>query len=118
MGCSKKFDRLLDSHICVLRGPISGLLFTMEGFYKTGECPASEKLAAVAGFAEVREELRIHLSTCNFCAWELDLYRRYPPTYETVEAPEIPEPLLELANSLLHKRRDLTELYRLAGGFD
>ncbi|CAN5620744.1 hypothetical protein BH18ACI3_BH18ACI3_20030 [soil metagenome] len=87
----------------------------MESFYKTEECPASEQLAALRDYSSDSEELRRHLSTCEFCAAEQDLYRHYPPVEETVVPANIPEPLFELADALLHKRRDLTELNKLAG---
>ncbi|MEO6334747.1 MAG: hypothetical protein ABIO91_07160 [Pyrinomonadaceae bacterium] len=94
------------------------VLFTMERFYKTKDCPASEKLAALADSESVGEELRRHLSRCEFCAAELEFYRLYPPREEHVELADIPEPLFELADALLHKRRDVSELYELAGKGD
>lgn len=94
------------------------VLFTMESFYKTKDCPASEKLAALEDSVSMGEEVRRHLSGCDFCAAELEFYRRYPPGEENVEPADIPEPLLELAHALLHKRRDVSELYKLAGKGD
>lgn len=90
----------------------------MESFCKTEDCPASEKLAAVRDSAMVSERLRQHLAKCEFCAAELEFYRRYPPRDEKVEPVTIPEPLFELADALLHRKRDLTELYKLAGRGD
>ena len=90
----------------------------MESFYKTKDCPASEKLAALLDAVSVGEELRSHLSICDFCAAELEFYRRYPPRQENVEPSGIPGPLLELAEALLHNRRDVSELYKLAGKED
>ena len=90
----------------------------MESFCKTEDCPASEKLAALRNCDVADEAVRRHLSNCEFCAAELEFYRRYPPREEKVELENIPEPLFELADALLHKRRDLTELYKLAGGGD
>jgi hypothetical protein len=87
----------------------------MERFYKTKDCPASQKLAASVHLVNDSDEFREHLADCEFCDAELEFYRRYPPQEESVEPTRIPRPLLELANSLLHKRRDLSELYKLAG---
>ena len=87
----------------------------MESFFKTRECPSSQKLAAMVNLVSDSDEFREHLSQCEFCDAELEFYRRYPPLEESVEPTKIPLPLFELANSLLHKRRDLSELYRLAG---
>ena len=86
----------------------------MESFYKTEECPASEKLAALRGSVIDSEELRLHLESCEFCTAELEFYRRFPPREEKVEPANIPEPLFELADALLHKKKDLSELYKLA----
>jgi hypothetical protein len=90
----------------------------MESFCKTEDCPASEKLAALRDSATDSEDLRQHLAKCEFCAAELEFYRRYPPRDEKVDPVNIPEPLFELADALLHKKRDLTELYKLAGRGD
>ncbi|MEO8573043.1 MAG: hypothetical protein ABI481_03665 [Pyrinomonadaceae bacterium] len=89
----------------------------MERFYKTKDCPASQKLAALVD--PINDgDLNEHLSECEFCAAELAFYRQYPPQEEQVEPVNIPQPLLELADALLHKRRDLSELYKLAGRGD
>ena len=44
----------------------------------------------------------------------MDFYRHHPPIEEDVAPSNIPEPLFELADALMHKRRDLTDLYKLA----
>ena len=59
------------------------------------------------------EDLSVHLSICEFCAAEVDLYSRFPPAPEAVEPATIPQPLFDLADALLHKKRDMTPLYRL-----
>lgn len=86
----------------------------MESFQKTHECPASVDLAALIDPRKDNDEIRRHLSQCEFCSAELAFYRRHPPREEKVEPANIPEPLLELADALLHKRKDLSELYKLA----
>lgn len=85
----------------------------MESFCKTEDCPTSEVVAAIRDRGTESERVRIHLLACEFCAAELDLYRHYAPTEEKVEPATIPRPLFDLADALLHKRRDLTALYRL-----
>lgn len=94
------------------------MLFTMESFYKTDECPPSERLAALRDSQPDGDEVRDHLAACEFCSAELEFYRLYPPREEMVEPARIPEPLFELADALMHKRRDLTELYKLVGRGD
>jgi hypothetical protein len=86
----------------------------MESFCKTEDCPASEKLAALRD-SVADEDISRHLERCEFCTAELQFYRRYPPREEKVEAATMPEPLFELADALMHKKKDLTELYKLAG---
>jgi hypothetical protein len=97
----------------------------MESFYKTKDCPASEKLAMLADHLNDTDEFSEHLSECEFCTAEMEFYRRHPPEgteqaegTEQVEPSNIPQPLLELADALLLKRRDLSELYKLAGKYD
>ena len=90
----------------------------MESFYKTRDCPSSQKLAAMVDPVNDSDEVREHLSQCEFCDAELEFYRRYPPLEEKVEPTNIPQPLLELADALLHRPRDLSELYKLAGRGD
>jgi len=85
----------------------------MESFHKTKDCPSSQKLAASVDLD--CDQLREHLSECEFCDAELEFYRRYPPLEEKVDPENIPQPLLELADALMHQRRDLSELHKLAG---
>ncbi len=117
MGCSTKFNgSRIRGYAPLRKSP--GFYFTMESFCKTEDCPPSDKVAAFRNTSTDREGLRAHLSRCEFCAAELEFYRHYPPREEKVELPNIPEPLFELADALLHKKRDLTELYKLAGRGD
>ena len=89
----------------------------MEGFYKHGDCPASELLLAfVNGEIPLADgdSFRQHLSVCEFCGAEAEFYRSFPPiAEEKAVIEEMPEPLLELAEALLQKDHDLTPLYRL-----
>jgi len=93
-----------------------GLSQRMEGFRKTEDCPSSEKLLTfqsggvdLATYGDVCR----HLVSCDFCAAEVEMYGLYPPGEEKVTVDQIPEPLYELAEALLHRRRDLAPLYKL-----
>lgn len=84
----------------------------MAKFCKSEDCPTSEDLLAFqTGDMPVSEgaAIRLHLSSCEFCAAEVEFYESYPPAAgheETVEADSIPTPLFELAEALLIKKRD------------
>jgi hypothetical protein len=93
----------------------------MGSFYKTENCPPSDKLL---NFQNGKVQLDAcgdildHLGECEFCAAEVEFYRVHPPLEETVVAGKMPPPLFELANALLQKERDLTPLYSLIGEAD
>ena len=93
----------------------------MGSFYKTENCPPSDKLLTFQN-GRIRldscGEIFDHLAECEFCAAEVEFYRVHPPLEETVVAEKMPAPLFELANALLQKDRDLTPLYRLIGEAD
>ena len=78
----------------------------MTTFRKKENCPASPLLLAFQR-CEVtpKQSLLVmrHLSACEFCVSEVEFYSNFPPTEETVQTPEIPVPLFELAESLLKK---------------
>ncbi|HKX83903.1 MAG TPA: hypothetical protein VJL58_06775 [Pyrinomonadaceae bacterium] len=57
-----------------------------------------------------------HFCSCEFCRAELEFYRHYPQAKDTPEFQTIPEPLFELATSLLNHNRDLSPLYKLMNG--
>ena len=88
----------------------------MESFCKKEECPTSDELAALID-REARsyaDDLERHLSVCEFCSAEVDLYRHHPPVVEEVVDVEMPRPLFELAEAILHDgKTDLSPLYRL-----
>lgn len=81
-------------------------------FRKQGDCPPSQVLLSYQlGTAAVEDAKRIssHLRECDFCSAEIDFYEHYPQSEDTAEPgpiPEssIPEPLLELAESLLNRK--------------
>ena len=87
----------------------------MKSFCKGQECPTSEELVAFSEYRDGSYTLKLeeHLSVCDFCAAEADLYRHYPPVEEQVPVAKMPRPLFELAEALLKKDNDLSPLYRL-----
>lgn len=91
----------------------------MKRFRKTEDCPSSEKLLAFQngeiGPAAGRGICR-HFRSCEFCAAEAEFYALYPPDNEKARLEGIPQPLYELAEALLRKKRDLAPLYKLIGG--
>ena len=93
----------------------------MGSFCKTEDCPASDVLLAFqSGETDLVKNVDVgrHLMDCEFCAMEVEFYELYPPTDETVAVGIIPGPLFELAEALLHKKRDLTPLYTLVRDID
>ena len=92
---------------------------SMKRFRKTVDCPSSETLLAFQnGESRPADGAGIprHLFSCEFCAAEAEFYGLYPPGDENARLEKIPEPLFELAEALLKKKRDLAPLYRLVGG--
>ena len=89
----------------------------MGSFVKTKACPASERLVAFqAGKTDSAEAAAIeqHLTGCEFCDAEVELYRRFSPNeIERQDAEPLPEPLRELAEALLKPKSDLKPLYKL-----
>lgn len=74
-------------------------------FRKSGACPSSQELLDFQNGDIDRErgvDIRIHNSTCEFCAAEVEFYSRFPQMQDEsgVEPEEIPEPLFELAEAL------------------
>lgn len=81
----------------------------MVTFRKQEDCPASQillsfQLGSLAA-ADARK-VATHLRSCEFCAAEIDFYEHYPQNEEPVDTePEtqIPEPLYDLAESILNR---------------
>ena len=91
----------------------------MKRFRKTEECPSSEKLLAFQnGEIDPTTDtgIRCHFLSCEFCAAEAEFYALYPPGDENTRPEKIPQPLFELADALLRRKRDLAPLYRLVDG--
>ena len=82
----------------------------MSGFYKNENCPTSHELLDYQNGeleSAVATEVRMHLSSCEFCSAEVEFYVHYPQTEvssETTEVAQIPAPLFELAEALLKNR--------------
>ena len=88
-------------------------------FCKSASCPSSEDLLRFGnGEISVKKgkEICAHLTDCEFCAAEVELYAHYPQVEDESAAAkvEIPLPLYELAKALLDDRRkDFSRLDRL-----
>lgn len=89
----------------------------MVTFCKDTNCPSSQELLAFqCGETSSKEGVKIekHLATCEFCVSEVEFYKHYPQSEETIAKVEIPLPLLELAEALLgNKHKDFSTLNRL-----
>lgn len=83
----------------------------MATFRKQEDCPASQELLSYQlGDLEGERgrEIGRHLSSCEFCSSEVDFYEHYPISREAEEATEqakMPEPLFELAEAILNRKR-------------
>ena len=81
---------------------------TRSEFCKNDDCPSSNELLGYQNgdLAKVRSrEIGSHLSSCEFCAAEVDFYCTYPQSTEepVTEIGEIPAPLFQLAEALLKR---------------
>lgn len=73
-------------------------------FAKTASCPRSEVLFDFSeGALGSRDSAGIdtHLTRCEFCSIETEMYFRFPLACEEVETPIIPRQLYKLAKALL-----------------
>lgn len=93
----------------------------MATFRKQEDCPASDQLLAYQlGDLEQSESRTIgkHLTTCEFCSSEVEFYEHYPVAKESDDSPTeaaMPEPLYQLAESLLNRNRgevSITEMIK------
>ena len=83
-------------------------LIKMINFYKAGNCPASQDILSCQNGdmpQQLKKEIDTHISLCDFCGAEAEIYSRYPLSEETPSISDIPIPLLELAESLLNNKR-------------
>ena len=82
----------------------------MATFRKQEDCPASQLLLAYQQGDIGLEDGRAigkHLSVCEFCSSEVEFYEHYPVAREA-EVPaetKMPQPLYELAESILNRTR-------------
>ncbi len=80
---------------------------TTTTFYKQATCPASETLLSYYAYglpAEDRRRVTAHLSACDFCNAELQMFTEHPPCEEsemTLEETTMPLSLRCLAEVLL-----------------
>lgn len=83
----------------------------MPTFRKQENCPASQQLLAYQQGDIGLEDGRAigkHLSECDFCSSEVEFYEHYPIAKEVEESPaetKMPQPLYELAESILNRSR-------------
>jgi hypothetical protein len=93
----------------------------MTRFSKSDECPSSHELNAFEqgeiALADGRT-IRLHLRECDFCSAESDFYARFPQPVdfdspEPVEHPTMPQPLRELAETMLNKHHGSSALESL-----
>jgi hypothetical protein len=89
----------------------------MEKFSKSVNCPASEDLVNFQNKALDSlnlERIANHISVCEFCASESDLYMHFPESDVFMIQEKIPQPLRELAEALLgNKSTDFRLLNKL-----
>jgi anti-sigma factor ChrR (cupin superfamily) len=82
----------------------------MATFRKQEDCPTSQQLLAYQLGDLKSAESRVigrHLSACEFCTSEVDFYEHYPVAKEVEESTadtKMPEPLYELAESILNRK--------------
>jgi hypothetical protein len=80
----------------------------MPVFGKKENCPTSHELLSFSNGEVADGRIRVirwHLTFCDFCAAELELYIQFPPTDQTVEVSAMPRHLRELAESILKKKQ-------------
>lgn len=93
----------------------------MTNFSKTDNCPSSQELNAFEQGEIALEDgraIRQHLRGCEFCAAESDFYARFPQPVELefsdpAEYQTMPQPLRELAETMLNKHHGSSALESL-----
>ena len=79
----------------------------MADFEKKMNCPSSFDLFEFSEAIvdkKIASSIGLHLSRCEFCAAEVELYTHFPPgDEEEILACEIPRHLYELADSIFKK---------------
>lgn len=90
-------------------------LIKMINFCKGADCPTSQDILACQKNEmplDLKQAVDIHVSSCDFCGAEADVYSRYSLDEESTTAVEIPIPLLQLAESLLNNKSKGNHLLR------
>ncbi len=85
-----------------------GFSLKMINFCKNINCPTSPDLLAFQlGETSASENKFInkHLSDCEFCAAEIEIYAHFAQATEDCAETQIPRPLYELAEALLNNRQ-------------
>jgi hypothetical protein len=89
----------------------------MINFCKNATCPPSQSLLAFQKGEtrnEENENIPKHLTSCEFCAAEVEFYARYPQSEDVCTETKIPLPLYQLAEALLgNKQKNFTLLNKL-----
>ena len=78
-------------------------------FCKSEDCPSSQDLLDFQNGDLERErsvDIRIHMTSCEFCTAEAEFYSLYPQAQDDgfIEPERIPAPLFQLAEALLKNR--------------
>ena len=80
----------------------------MINFCKNATCPSSQDLLSFEN-GDIQsgesEDIRKHLTSCEFCAAEVEFYARFPQAEDVFTETKIPLPLYELAEALLSNRQ-------------
>ena len=95
------------------------MLAKTTAFCKNEDCPPSNDLLQfqIVDLSRLRSRaVRKHLTSCEFCAAEVEFYSHYPQEEGSSEPTAIPAPLFQLAEALLKNRgadsRSLNALLR------
>lgn len=95
----------------------SAISLKMINFCKNANCPASQDLLAFQNNeipANRISHIRQHLSECEFCAAEVELYAHFPQSDEECVEREIPAALYELAEAILsNKQKNFSKLNQM-----
>lgn len=95
----------------------SGFSLKMINFCKNINCPTSQDLLAFQNGETLAAENKFinrHLSDCEFCAAEAEIYAHFAPAEADCAETQIPRPLYELAEALLqNKQKNFSLLNRL-----
>lgn len=86
-------------------------------FGKQSACPSSETVLSYIGESlsvSSRQNVRIHLASCDFCNAELQLLSKHPPMAEDCMPAEISSSARLLCEELMARTRSGTRVQRAA----